>query len=252
MDGELDSNTMLLDSTGIFKLYVGWQEPVLYVATQSAQTNGNDMFIFISDARNDLIPAPWAKAGQVAEWSAYLANESTNNWNGWFDQSGTSENASGDYLEGTINVQEEFGHSPSKIYIAVGQYGTNDNGTLVSQIPQGNLDGNIDQDELKEFDFVITSAPFDGKVIKNYKLFQNYPNPFNPRTTIQFALPKAGMVSLKVYNILGEVVAELINREMNAGFQSVNFNASNLSSGLYFYKIKAYNFVDVKKMLLLK
>ncbi len=80
----------------------------------------------------------------------------------------------------------------------------------------------------------------------------NYPNPFNPITTIQFLLPKAERVSLKVYNTLGKLVATLINKKMNAGLQSVNFDASNLSSGLYFYKIDAGNFVDVKKMILLK
>ncbi len=97
------------------------------------------------------------------------------------------------------------------------------------------------------------------QIPSKYELSQNYPNPFNPSTTIQFALPKAGVVSLKVYNILGEEVATLINREMNAGFQSVNFDASQLSSGLYLYRISAgtstssaTEFVDVKKMLLLK
>ncbi len=85
-----------------------------------------------------------------------------------------------------------------------------------------------------------------------YSLLQNYPNPFNPSTTIQFALPKTGLVSLKVYNILGEEVATLINREMNAGFQSIVFDASRLSSGIYFYKIKAGNFTAVKKMILMK
>jgi hypothetical protein len=89
-------------------------------------------------------------------------------------------------------------------------------------------------------------------VVKEYSLSQNYPNPFNPSTTIKFALPKAGMVSLKIYNTLGEEVAELINREMNAGVKKINFDASHLSSGLYIYRISTNNFIDVKKMLLLK
>ncbi len=88
--------------------------------------------------------------------------------------------------------------------------------------------------------------------ITKYELAQNYPNPFNPTTTIQFTIPKAGMVSLKVYNILGEEVATLINKEMNAGNQKINFDASYLSSGLYFYRISAGDFVGVKKMMLLK
>ena len=92
----------------------------------------------------------------------------------------------------------------------------------------------------------------DTQIPNKYELAQNYPNPFNPSTTIQFALPKAGVVSLKIYNILGEEVTELINREMNAGFQKINFDASHLSSGLYLYRISVGEFVDVKKMMLLK
>ncbi len=84
------------------------------------------------------------------------------------------------------------------------------------------------------------------------ELAQNYPNPFNPSTTIQFALPKTGLVSLKVYNILGEEVATLINGEMNAGYQSMVFDASKLASGLYFYRLQSGDFTDVKKMMLLK
>jgi hypothetical protein len=87
---------------------------------------------------------------------------------------------------------------------------------------------------------------------EEFSLAQNYPNPFNPSTTISFALPQQANVKLSVYNAIGEEVAQLIHREMNAGFQSVNFDASHLSSGLYFYRISAGNFVDVKKMLLLK
>ncbi|MFH1525941.1 MAG: T9SS type A sorting domain-containing protein, partial [Bacteroidota bacterium] len=85
-----------------------------------------------------------------------------------------------------------------------------------------------------------------------FSLAQNYPNPFNPSTTISFSIPKQANVKLVVYNSLGEEIAELVNREMNAGFQSVKFDASNLSSGLYFYRISTGGFVNVKKMLLLK
>ena len=113
--------------------------------------------------------------------------------------------------------------------------------------------------EIDVFYNEITAVDESTFVPNQFELKQNYPNPFNPSTTIQFALPKVGMVNLKVYNILGEEVAELINREMNAGFQSINFDASHLSSGLYFYRISAgtstssaTEFVDVKKMLLLK
>ena len=85
-----------------------------------------------------------------------------------------------------------------------------------------------------------------------YKLEQNYPNPFNPTTMISFSLPKASNVQLSVYNMLGEKVAELLNGNISAGKHTVNFNAANLASGMYVYRIKADNFVAVKKMLLLK
>ena len=85
-----------------------------------------------------------------------------------------------------------------------------------------------------------------------YSLSQNYPNPFNPTTTIKFGIPQAGDVSLVVYDILGRKVAELLHGNLAAGYHTVNFNASNLASGVYFYRIEAGNFVSVKKLMLLK
>ena len=86
----------------------------------------------------------------------------------------------------------------------------------------------------------------------SYNLSQNYPNPFNPVTKINYALPKQGLVSMKVYDILGKEVATLVNEVKNAGNYSVEFNASNLSSGIYFYKISVNGFSEVKKMTLIK
>jgi hypothetical protein len=86
----------------------------------------------------------------------------------------------------------------------------------------------------------------------DYSLSQNYPNPFNPSTTINFGLPNASSVSLKVYNILGEEVANLVNKVMPAGYHTVVFDASKLASGLYIYRIEAGSFVQVKKMMMLK
>jgi hypothetical protein len=85
-----------------------------------------------------------------------------------------------------------------------------------------------------------------------FKLAQNYPNPFNPNTKISFTLPEAENVTLKVYNMLGQEVAELIKGEMSAGEHTVNFNAANLTSGMYIYKITAGSYINVKKMMLVK
>jgi len=89
----------------------------------------------------------------------------------------------------------------------------------------------------------------------SFKLEQNYPNPFNPTTTIEFVLPKEGMVTLKVYNLLGQEVATLLNQEqMDDGDQTVDFDASTLSSGVYYYRLtlNGGEFTSVKKMMLLK
>lgn len=85
-----------------------------------------------------------------------------------------------------------------------------------------------------------------------YALEQNYPNPFNPATTIRYQIPKDGIVTLKVYDLLGAEVATLINEEKAAGTYVVNFDASSLASGVYLYKLQADEFVSVKKMILLK
>jgi len=92
-----------------------------------------------------------------------------------------------------------------------------------------------------------------GEMIPNeYTLEQNYPNPFNPNTIIKFALPQDSKVNLIVFNILGEKVAKLINQEMKAGYHQIEFNASTLASGVYLYRIKAGDFVETKKMVLMK
>ena len=87
---------------------------------------------------------------------------------------------------------------------------------------------------------------------KDFDLFQNYPNPFNPTTQIKYALKEDGFVTIKVYDLLGKVVATLVNENKPAGVYTVDFDASRLSSGIYFYTIKTNNFFDRKKMILMK
>jgi hypothetical protein len=86
----------------------------------------------------------------------------------------------------------------------------------------------------------------------NFKLNQNYPNPFNPTTTINYQIPKNGKVTLKVYDILGRKVITLVNGFKAKGRYSVQFNGSNLASGIYFYKLSSGDFSAVKKLILLK
>jgi hypothetical protein len=100
----------------------------------------------------------------------------------------------------------------------------------------------------------IPSSTGDGNthIPVSFKLRQNYPNPFNPATTIRYDLPTAEYVTLRVYDILGREVATLVNKRQTAGSYSIRFDANQLSSGLYFYKITAGSFNKTRKMVVMK
>ncbi len=100
---------------------------------------------------------------------------------------------------------------------------------------------------------IAVSIKNDGDIVKSFELNQNYPNPFNPSTNIGFSLPSTTSVTLKVYNLLGQEVATLIDgAKMNIGTHSVLFDAGSLSSGVYFFRIEAGNFNSTKQMMLIK
>ena len=98
----------------------------------------------------------------------------------------------------------------------------------------------------------ITSVKQENQTPTNFALSQNYPNPFNPTTKIKYSIPQNGIVTLKVYNLLGQEVAILVNQEKKSGNYTVNFDASKLASGVYIYRIQAGDFSSTKKMTLLK
>jgi hypothetical protein len=85
-----------------------------------------------------------------------------------------------------------------------------------------------------------------------FVLHQNYPNPFNPTTNIKFELPTHSFVSINVYNVLGQLVVTLVNEEKQGGTYNIMFDASHLSSGVYFYRIQTKSFIETKKFILLR
>jgi len=99
---------------------------------------------------------------------------------------------------------------------------------------------------------MITDVESEEPLPSKFTLAQNYPNPFNPSTTIRYGLPQRSQVTLSVFNTLGEQVALLQNGEQEAGYHEIKFDAKNLSSGVYFYRIQAEDFVQTKRLLLLK
>jgi hypothetical protein len=98
----------------------------------------------------------------------------------------------------------------------------------------------------------LSVGPHWNSITGGFHLFQNFPNPFNPLTVIQYQVPTYGKVILKIYNILGQEVGALVDNFQEAGYKSVTFNAKDLPSGLYFYRLQTGNFTDTKKLILLK
>jgi hypothetical protein len=118
----------------------------------------------------------------------------------------------------------------------------NNNETEYSNLVIANVQG---QEIEKRFIPIISE-------LNNYFLLQNYPNPFNPETKISYSIKEEGLVTLKVYDVLGKEVATLVNENKPAGNYEVDFNASQLPSGIYIYKLQAGSFIEAKKMLLTK
>ncbi|MFZ1517511.1 MAG: YCF48-related protein [Ignavibacteriaceae bacterium] len=147
--------------------------------------------------------------------------KTTDGGNSWYNQeSGTTEDLNSVYF---INADTGFicGMNGSLLY-------TTDGGGVISSVENRN------------------------NQLTNYSLLQNYPNPFNPSTTISYQLPKTGNVSLKVFDVLGKEIATLVNEEKPSGSYNVEFNVYGLASGIYYYQIKAGEFIQTKKMILLK
>ncbi|GAB6283000.1 MAG: hypothetical protein STSR0008_17540 [Ignavibacterium sp.] len=128
------------------------------------------------------------------------------------------------------------------------------NGKYYYRLKQIDTDGSYEYSETIEINWTngITDVTDENNLPKEYSLSQNYPNPFNPTTTLSFAISQQSFVSLKVYDVLGKEVATLVNEEKPAGTYKVTFDAGKLSSGVYFYKLQTGNFVETKKMILLR
>lgn len=134
--------------------------------------------------------------------------------------------------------------------VATGDY---NNDGFADLVISGNLD--YERETLYVFDNlagITVNNQLENDIVSTFNLEQNYPNPFNPSTTINFSVQQAGNVTMSVYNLLGQQVATLVDQKMKAGSHSVTFDASGLSSGTYIYRITSGEFVQTKKMMLIK
>jgi len=114
-------------------------------------------------------------------------------------------------------------------------------------------EGNEDDIYFAKGKITVTNIEEEASVIpKQFELMQSYPNPFNPRTTIPFSLPSKSFVSLKVFDALGREMATLVSEELSAGIYSKHWDATSVTSGIYFYRLQAGSFVETRKMLLVR
>jgi len=225
--------------------------------------------IYVDPANADNIIAVFSNYSVISLWS------STNGGTNWTDISGNLEqNPDGSGNGPSCRwVTSVFANGTMTYFVATstGLYSTSTlNGTATVWVQEGsNTIGNVVSAMVKGRDSdglvvlgthgagiysasLITSVEDGSSLPDNYTLSQNYPNPFNPSTTISFSLAQAGKVKLTLFDALGRQVQEIANKEFSSGNHSINFNAANLTSGVYFYRIEAGSFVQSKKMILLK
>jgi concanavalin A-like lectin/glucanase superfamily protein/type IX secretion system substrate protein len=159
------------------------------------------------------------------------------------------------YLNGVLDASSAWGGLilPTNIDLTIGQHLPGNN----SYNFKGILDDiriynyALSQQEIQNL-YTSVESPKENKIPDKFSLKQNYPNPFNPSTKIEYILPKAEQVKIEIFNLLGQKIKTLINKQMPAGSHEIEFTAKDLPSGVYLYRIEAGEFQEVKKMVLLK
>ncbi|HSW54763.1 MAG TPA: T9SS type A sorting domain-containing protein [Ignavibacteriaceae bacterium] len=226
-------------------LYSSTQELNQSTRTEDFHLNPNTLFLFTNfyEVVQKANPDTSLSQTDAVNFKAELINSTTGNVIGTFDNITYNKNNLAKYASIDYEV-DCSGITPGDYYLRLvttvsgeAEYSLanliNDNTTLAKK--------NYNRVNIEGSEIPIT-----------YALEQNYPNPFNPATTIRYQIPKEGMVTLKVYDILGAEVATLVNEQKIAGKYEVNFNASSLASGVYIYRIKSNDFISTKKMVFLK
>ncbi|MEJ2196788.1 MAG: T9SS type A sorting domain-containing protein, partial [Ignavibacteriaceae bacterium] len=184
-----------------------------------------ELSLFNADLLEDKVLLNWRTETEVNNFGFYIERSSDNS----------------DWL--ALGFVEGYGNSNSPKQYSFTDHDIKLSGKYYYRLKQ------IDNDGTYEYFDVVT---VEVGVLNNIYLAQNYPNPFNPETRIEFTLPEKQLVSLRIYNTLGELKKELINEEREAGSYTVNFDASNLPSGVYIYSLQTSSFTANRKMTLLK
>ena len=205
----------------------GYQISPRYYATDfpPAGSVPVELTSFAASVSNDVVTLNWSTATEVNNKGFEVERKSGETWSkiGFVDGNGTATE-----VNNYTFVNEVKGLS----------------GAIEYRLKQIDFDGTYEYSDVVSVE--VTTVP------DKFNLAQNYPNPFNPSTVISFSLPENGLAIVKVYDIIGNEVQELVNGVKEAGTYQVTFDASNLTSGIYFYHLKAGTFFETRKMILLK
>jgi WD40 repeat protein len=210
----------------------GNQVRLRLAATNLELTNGTipvELTSFIVDASENNVILNWITASETnnSGFEIYKMEKKAEGQLSNWERIG--------FVEGQETTTKEHSYSFVDKNITTGKY--------QYRLKQIDYDGSYTLSNIVEIEI---------KVPLEFSLEQNYPNPFNPTTTIWYSIPESGNVDLRVFNALGSEVMELVNEFKNSGNHSINFDAENLSSGIYFYKLSVNNFSEIKKMILMK
>jgi hypothetical protein len=145
------------------------------------------------------------------------------------------------YTQFSLTIDYTAGETPNNAFIQI----------IVADSSENPVPGSFALFDDLEFGSVV-NIPDESTLPNKFDIKQNYPNPFNPSTTIEYSVPQTGFVKIKVYDIIGNEVASLVNENQAAGYYKINFDGSNLPSGIYLTRMEAGNFVKTYKMTLLK
>lgn len=242
MDGTLDASAQAIAQANGRTLYAAYSGGKLYVATEGSVSTG-DAFVFVAASPGATTNAMWGKAGQMAAPRAYLARESTNGWNGWFDHPATAPatipayaNTSGTVLEGTVDVAAVFGSIPEAVYLAAAQYGTEDNGALNAQAPMGNSDGNLDAAEFVRFQ-IRTATASASETAQAFAVGVVTPQPLSGVGRLPVTADAAGRLRVDAFDLLGRHVATFADADVTAGPYLVPIATDGLASGVYVVRV---------------
>ena len=201
-------------------------EPTAAVSAEEANPLPVELNSFSVSVIGTKVNLSWMTETEVNNYGFEIHRVAENDKNGWTNIG---------FVQGNGNSNSPKYYSFEDNNLTAGKYSY--------RLMQIDTDGQFEYSKVIEINL---DAPM------KYELSQNYPNPFNPVTTIQFSMPEAGEVKLVVYNVLGEQVAVLVNENKEAGVHTINFNATELNSGIYIYKLTTGNFSAVKKLMVIK